>query len=132
MVIRHVLFCFYLQQHCTNCEQRGSHLMGEKRTSKLVISDYTLRKKVCEKLDIITSCYNWRDVAGQLQFSLDEIKTVEGMTHRCLNFSPMDYVLTAWEQRDPGCSLDTLVNILRDIKRLDVVSDLGFPVDLEK
>lgn len=79
------------------------------------------------------SKYNWRDVAGhaQLGFQLDEIKSIEDKAQRCPNFSPMEHILTTWEQRDPGCSLDRLVSILRDIQRLDVVNDLGFSVDLE-
>ena len=106
--------------------------MEENQPCKLVISDYALRRKVCEKLDMINSSYNWKDVAGQLNlFSVDEIKTIEDKVYRCFKFSPMDHVLTTWEQRDPGCSLERLVSILRDIKRLDVVCDLGYPVDLE-
>ena len=43
----------------------------------------------------------------------------------------MDHVLSVWEQRDPECSLERFVSILQEIERLDVVMDLGFPVDLE-
>jgi len=106
--------------------------MGEKQTCNPVISDYALRKKVCEKLDLtLYSRNNWQDVAAQLEFSADEIKTIEDKSHRCLKFSPMDYVLTTWEQKDPGCSLERLVSILQQLQRLDVVCDLGFSVDLE-
>lgn len=123
---------FELKQHCSNCIQLESHNMEENQPCKLVISDYALRRKVCEKLDMINSSYNWKDVAGQLNlFSVDEIKTIEDKVYRCFKFSPMDHVLTTWEQRDPGCSLERLVSILRDIQRLDVVCDLGYPVDLE-
>ena len=74
---------------------------------------------------------NWRDVAGHLDFHMEEIKSLDDKAQRCPNFSPMEHVLSTWEQRDPGCSLDKLVSILRDIQRPDIVSDLGFSVDLE-
>ena len=41
----------------------------------------------------------------------------------------MEDVLSRWEQRDPQCSLERLVSILREIQRLDVVRELGYPVD---
>lgn len=41
----------------------------------------------------------------------------------------MEDVLSRWEQRDPQCSLERLVSILREIQRLDVVCELGYPVD---
>ena len=41
----------------------------------------------------------------------------------------MEDVLSRWEQRDPQCSLERLVSILRQIQRLDVVGELGYPVD---
>ena len=102
-------------------------------TCNLIIPDYALRKKVCEKLHVTAySRYNWRDVAGQLGvFPADEIKSIEDKVHRCLKFSPMDHVLSVWEQRDPECSLERFVSILQEIERFDVVMDLGFPVDLE-
>ena len=96
-----------------------------------MIPDYAKRKQLCGLLDISSYQQNWRDVAGQLEFTLEEIKSIEDKAHRCHTFSPMEHVLSTWEQRDPLCSLDRLVSILRDIKQFDAVSDLGFPVDSE-
>lgn len=106
------------------------HDVGERQASKCLFSDYKLRKHICEKLDeTLYSSHNWRDVAGKLGiFSADDIKTIENKAHRRLDFSPMDYVLSVWTQRDPSCSIDKLVNILRDIQRPDIVMDLGFPL----
>ena len=41
----------------------------------------------------------------------------------------MEDVLSRWEQRDPQSSLERLVSILRQIQRLDVVGEVGYPVD---
>lgn len=106
--------------------------MWGSQACKPVIPDYAKQKEICSKLDItMYSGNNWRDVAGKLGFDTQEIKIIDDKARRCPNFSPMENVLITWEQRDPGCSLDRLVNILREIQRLDVVSDLGFPVDFE-
>ena len=105
--------------------------VGEKQNaSKCFLSDYTLRKHICEKLDeTLYSSHNWRDVAGKLGiFSADDIKTIENKAHRSLDFSPMDYVLSVWTQRDPSWSIDKLVSILKEIQRPDIVMDLGFPL----
>ena len=75
------------------------------------------------------SCYNWKDVAGQLEFSVEDINDIEDLAYRRHGFSPMENVLLRWEQRDPQCSLERLVSILRGIQRLDVVCELGYPVD---
>lgn len=74
---------------------------------------------------------NWKDVAGHLGFHVEEINSLDDKAQKCPNFSPMERVLTTWEQRDPECSLDRLVGILQDIQRPDIVSDLGFSVDVE-
>lgn len=106
------------------------HDVGERQASKCFFSDYKLHKHICERLDdTLYSRHNWRDVAGKLGiFSADDIKTIENKAHRSLNFSPMEYVLSVWTQRDPSCSIDKLVNILKDIQRHDIVMDLGFPL----
>ena len=75
------------------------------------------------------SCYNWKDVAGRLEFSVEDINNIEYWSYRHHGFSPMEDVLSRWEQRDPQCSLERLVSILRQIQRLDVVCELGYPVD---
>ena len=75
------------------------------------------------------SCYNWKDVAGRLEFSVEDINNIEYRSYRDHRFSPMEDVLSRWEQRDPQCSLERLVSILREIQRLDVVCELGYPVD---
>ncbi|KAL9957120.1 hypothetical protein ACROYT_G038722 [Oculina patagonica] len=122
---------FNLKQN-SGCEQHGNYYITGNQACKPVIPDYAKRKEICSKLDItMYSGNNWRDVAGKLGFDVQEIKSLDDKAQKCPNFSPMEHVLTKWEQRDPGCSLDRLVSILRDIERLDVVSDLGFPVDLE-
>lgn len=113
-----------------NYKQHGNRYGQENQTSKHVISDYAKRKKMCKSLDIFSS-QNWRDVAGQLGFSFEEIKGIEDRALRCVTFSPMEEVLTTWEQRDPESSLERLINVLREVQRLDVISDLGFPVDSE-
>lgn len=121
----------YFQRN-SGCDQHVNHCKIGNQRCKLVIPDYAKRKEICSKLDItIYSGNNWRDVADRLGFNTQEIKSIDDKAQRCPNFSPMESVLTTWEQRDSGCSLDRLVNILQDIQRLDVVSDLGFPVDLE-
>ena len=75
------------------------------------------------------SCYNWKDVAGRLEFSVEDINNIEYWSSCHHRFSPMEDVLSRWEQRDPQCSLERLVSILREIQRLDVVCELGYPVD---
>ena len=75
------------------------------------------------------SCYNWKDVAGRLEFSVEDINNIEYWSSHHHGFSPMEDVLSRWEQRDPQCSLERLVSILREIQRLDVVCELGYPVD---
>lgn len=61
-------------------------------------------------------------------FSADDIKTIENKAHRSLTFSPTDHILSVWTQADPLCSMDKLVNILKEIQRPDIVMDLGFPL----
>jgi hypothetical protein len=70
-------------------------------------------------------------VAGSLGFTRPEIMELDDKYHRSVNFSPTDAVLQVWEQRDPNCSLERLVNILREIGRLDLVQDLGYNIMLE-
>ena len=123
-------FDFEFQQR-VNCKQHGILRGQENQTSKHVISDYAKRKKMCGLLDISSYKQNWRDVAGKLRFSWEEIKGIEDKAHRCPTFSPMEDVLTTWEQRDPESSLERLIRVLRDIERFDVISDLGFPVGSE-
>ena len=121
----------HFQQNCS-CHQHGNHYTVGNQVWKPVIPDYAKRKEICTKLDNTSySLNNWRDVAGHLGFRVDEIKSFDDKAQKCANFSPMEQVLTIWEQRDTGCSLDRLVGILREIQRLDIVSDLGFSVDLE-
>ena len=92
-----------------------------------MIADYKQRKTVCQKLDgTLYSQHNWRDVAGLLGFSVSEIHQLEDKSLRSVFFSPMDNVLSIWEQRDPECSLERLVSILHQIQRFDVVEELGF------
>lgn len=124
---------FELKQPWSHCAELGKQCAGENSTSKCVISDFALRKDICEKLDgTIYASHNWRDVAGHLGvFPADEIKFIENKAHRSVNFSPMDYVLSVWEQRDPSCCIERLVSILKEIQRHDIVMDLGFPEDLE-
>ena len=133
LTVLYISFFLSLQHPCSHCEQLGGHHWAEKLTCNLIFPDYALQKNVCEKLDVTAySRYNWRDVAGQLGFfPADKIKSIEDKVHRCLKFAPMDHVLSVWEQRDPECSLERFVSILQEIERLDVVMDLGFPVDLE-
>ena len=121
------LFSFNLQQQCSKCEKPGSY-NTEHQPCKSVISDYTLRRKVCQQLDnTVHSCYNWKDVAGRLEFSVEDINGIENLQHCWYGFSPMENVLLRWEQRDPQCSLERLVSILREGQRLDVVCELGYP-----
>ncbi|XP_029179863.2 uncharacterized protein LOC114947369 [Acropora millepora] len=121
---------FEVKKPRSHQEELGMHDVGERQASKCFFSDYKLRKHICERLDdTLYSRHTWRDVAGKLGiFSADDIKTIENKAHRSLNFSPMEYVLSVWTQRDPSCSIDKLVNILKDIQRHDIVMDLGFPL----
>lgn len=121
---------FELKKPRSHQEELGMHDVGERQASKCFFSDYKLRKHICERLDdTLYSSHTWRDVAGKLGiFSADDIKTIENKAHRSLDFSPMEYVLSVWTQRDPSCSIDKLVNILKDIQRHDIVMDLGFPL----
>ena len=70
-------------------------------------------------------------MAGSLGFTYQEIIELQDKACKSGTFSPTDAVLTIWEQREPNCTVDKLVNILREIGRLDVVQDLGYSITLE-
>lgn len=98
-----------------------------------LLSDYNRRQKLCRALDITyhSQGHDWRQVAGSLGFTHVEILELQDKSVRSVQFSPTDEVLKIWEQRDPNCKLEKLVNILREIGRLDIVQDLGYSITLE-
>lgn len=103
------------------------------QTRQPLLSDYNRRQKLCRALDITihSQCHDWRQVAGSLGFTHAEILELQDKACRSVTFSPTDAVLSIWEQREPNCNIDKLVNILRELGRLDVVQDLGYSITLE-
>ena len=95
-------------------------------TSTNLTLNYRQRLLVCQKLDVTSNPNgnDWRLVASRLEFTNDEILRLEDKSYKSHTFSPMKYVLNTWEQRDPSCSVDRLVEILHEVERTDIVQDL--------
>ncbi|XP_031567281.1 uncharacterized protein LOC116302193 isoform X2 [Actinia tenebrosa] len=102
-------------------------------TSKPLKINFIQYEKLCKALDPITSSsQDWRHMANALGFTREEIDLLVSKYHRNVHFSPTDEILQSWEQRDPNCSLQRLVNILRELERLDIVQDLGYCIEPEE
>ncbi|XP_048576261.1 uncharacterized protein LOC116618546 isoform X2 [Nematostella vectensis] len=109
--------------HITNYRSRSPN-------SSTLIPDYNKRLQLCKALDITLNSNHrdWRQLAGALNFTINEITEIQDRAHRCCDFSPTDVVLHRWEERGRDFGMDRLVCILRDMGRLDVVQDLGYSI----